>query len=433
MTAQVLASFPYNEVALKIVLAVGAGLLVGLEREWAQKDVGVRTFAITSLFGTLVAIAAAQLLIAALLAVCLLIAFLNVKDLLKGGSLELTTSAALLVMLVIGALIGEGHYFTAVTATILMTMLLAWKAELARFAGGLQPEEIRSAVLLALITFVVYPLLPNHFVDNWQLLNPSQAWLIVVVIAGLGFVNYVLLRMYGTRGIYYGAFLGGLVNSTATAAELSQVFKRIENPLSLAVAATMLTSIAMFVRNFVILAIFAPVALVTALLPLSAMTVLALILTLLSRDRRDSPSPQLKLSSPVSLPYVLKFAALFVGLAAIGTLAERYLGNDGFLALSIVGGFVSSASTTATAAALVSAGKIAPETAGIAVVLTSMTSAIVDLPIIYQQTRERPLVRRLAAISALIVVVGLVMMKVDGYENRTLQHMVSLSPLTIRR
>ena len=41
-----------------------------------------------------------------------------------------------------------------------MTMLLAWKTELSRFAGGLQPSEIRSAVLLGLIGFVIYPVCP---------------------------------------------------------------------------------------------------------------------------------------------------------------------------------------------------------------------------------------------------------------------------------
>jgi uncharacterized membrane protein (DUF4010 family) len=77
------------------------------------------------------------------------------------------------------------------------------------------------------------------------------------------------------------------------------------------------------------------------------------------------------------------------------------------LVLSAVGGLISSASTTATAAFLVGAGKIAPETAGLATVLTSMTSALVNMPLVYQQTRQRRLTRRLAFISVAIVVVGL--------------------------
>ena len=43
-------------------------------------------------------------------------------------------------------------------------MLLAWKVELEKFAGALRPEEIRSAVLLGLLSVVIYPLLPDQFV-----------------------------------------------------------------------------------------------------------------------------------------------------------------------------------------------------------------------------------------------------------------------------
>jgi hypothetical protein len=101
-------------------------------------------------------------------------------------------------------------------------MFLAWKLELQKFAGGLTLEEIRSAVLLGLLGFVIYPVIPDRFVDPWQLINPRAAWVIVIVIAGFGFANYVLLKLYGTRGVYLSAFLGGLVNSTAAAAELAR-------------------------------------------------------------------------------------------------------------------------------------------------------------------------------------------------------------------
>lgn len=43
----------------------------------------------------------------------------------------------------------------------------------------------------------------------------------VFVVACIGFLNHVLLRLYGSKGIAYTAILGGFVNSTATAAELS--------------------------------------------------------------------------------------------------------------------------------------------------------------------------------------------------------------------
>ncbi len=58
-------------------------------------------------------------------------------------------------------------------------------------------------MLLGLLSFVIYPLLPDRFVDPWELVNPRQDRVIVVVIASLGFANYVMLRLYGMRGIYY--------------------------------------------------------------------------------------------------------------------------------------------------------------------------------------------------------------------------------------
>jgi uncharacterized membrane protein (DUF4010 family) len=453
VTATTATTFAYVDVASKIALSVAVGLAVGLEREWAQKAVGARTFAIIGLLGTLTYLVSPQLLVVAFFGTFLLVLLLNIHHLVKNGQrerggsgaprivahesayasdrdapLEITTSAALLVTLMMGGLIGQGHYFTAVTAAIVMTMLLAWKEGLSRFAGGLQPAEIRSAVLLGLLTFVIYPLLPDRFIDPWQLVNPKQSWLIVVVIAGLGFANYVMLRFYGTRGVYYAAFLGGLVNSTAAATELSGLFREVNESGSLAVAVIMITSVAMFLRNLVILAIFAPAAVGTALLPLAAMALTALSMVWLHSRRRGAQMPPLSLSSPVSLPHVLKFAAMFVALSAGGTLAQRYLGTLGFLALSVGGGLVSSASTTATAATLAATGKITPGNAGIAAVLTSMASAIVDMPIIYQRIRDKTVFYRLAAVSVLILAVGLGVMAFGQSERRAIQHVLSERP-----
>ena len=401
-------SFPYHDVVVKIALALGIGLVVGLEREWAHKQVGARTFAITTLLGTLTTLLARELLIAALVAVVLLVALLNVHSLLNEQSLEMTTSAALLLMVVLGALIGEEHYFTAAAATILVTMLLAWKIELTRFADALLSQEIRSALLLGLMSFVIYPLLPDRFVDPWRLINPRQAWVTVVVIAGIGFLNYVLLRLYSMQGLYYAALLGGLVNSTAAVVELSAALKGVESSsTNRAVAVILLTNVAMFLRNLIILAIFAWSAVPTAFPPLALMALLTILFAWWPKDRGEMPTQQLRLSSPVSLRRVLEFGALFLLLAASGSLAQRHLGDWGFLVVSAVGGLISSASTTATAAFLVGAGKIAPETAGFATVLTSMTSALVNMPLVYQQTRQRRMTRRLAFISVAIVVVGL--------------------------
>lgn len=105
-----------------------------------------------------------------MLGVIVLIAFLNARSMKANGSLEITTSAALLVTYALGVLVGLDT-FTPVASAILMTLLLAWKVELHKFAGGVSIKELRSAVLLGLIGLVIYPVLPNRFIDRWELVN----------------------------------------------------------------------------------------------------------------------------------------------------------------------------------------------------------------------------------------------------------------------
>jgi uncharacterized membrane protein (DUF4010 family) len=65
---------------------------------------------------------------------------------------------------------------TQVAGAIVTTMLLALKTGLNRFAGGLQLSEIRSAILWGLMGFVIYPIMPDRYVDHWGLFNPSDPW-----------------------------------------------------------------------------------------------------------------------------------------------------------------------------------------------------------------------------------------------------------------
>jgi uncharacterized membrane protein (DUF4010 family) len=407
--------FPPSEVAARIAVSLGIGLLVGIEREWSNKDLGVRTFALTALLGTIAALFSPSMAAVSLAGVFLIVIFANARSLLVDRSLEATTSAALLVIFVLGALAGQGHLFTPVASAILMTMLLAWKVELRRFAGGLQPGEIRSAVLLGLLGLVVYPILPDRFVDKWELVNPRQTWITVIVIAGIGFVNYVLLKVYGTRGVYMSGFLGGFVNSSAAAVELAKPLGAGGTSSGVAVAVLLLTIVAMFVRNLLILALFSPSAVLTAAGPIVAMTVLALIFVRRERAGTQEAPGEIHLESPVSLKRVLSFAGLFLLIQIVSTLGERYLGKIGFLGISVLGGLVSSASTSAAAANMVGHGQMRAALAGYGVVLASVASALVNLPIIHRNAHNPSVSRRLAIFTVALCLVGLACLVLEQY------------------
>jgi len=404
--------FPATPIALRMAVAVGVGMLVGMEREWSNKDVGVRSFAIVALLGMLASVISTSVAIAALVGVLLLIAAMNTRSILSDHSLEITTSAALLVNYLLGILVGLGHIFTPVAGAIVMTMLLAWKTELSRFAGGLLPSEIRSAVLLGLIGFVIYPVLPKRYIDPWQLFNPSDAWISVIAIAGIGFVNYVFLRIYSTRGLYLSALFGGLVNSSATIAELAD--RAVETGMiARTTTLCLLTTIAMFARNLILATLFSPKSLSATLVPLLAMTLVAGVWMWRDRVIEQTVPGTLKLASPISLTKVLWFGALFIAIQIVGTLLTRRFGSYGMLATGVFGGLVSSASTTAAAATMAMHGQISAALAGSTTVLASLASAVVNLPIVWRAAKDKAVIRRLSVEVFTVVAIGIAAVVVD--------------------
>ena len=400
--------FPAMEIAVKTAVALALGLLVGLEREWSNKDIGARTFAMTALLGLLGALLGTPLLLLSGVAVLILIVFANLRGLQAARKLEATTSVALVIIFLLGVFVGQGHLFTPVACSILVAMLLSLKPQLRAFAGGLSQQEVRSALLLGLLGFVIWPLLPDRFVDPWQLIQPREDWITVVVVACLGFLNYVLLRIYGSKGIYLTAIFGGLVNSTATVAELVSTLSG-SDLVGLTVPVVLLTSVSMFLRNFIILAIFAPGAIRTAAIPLVAMSLVAAYWVYRDRHRATDIEKEVNIDvgSPVSLRKVASFALLFLILQIVATLGQRWLGNAGFQIVSVLGGLFSSASTTAAAANMAMHGHVAQSQAGIAVILTSISSALINLPLVQRQAKLRSQLRELVLSSALQAIVGI--------------------------
>jgi uncharacterized membrane protein (DUF4010 family) len=411
----------------RLVLALVIGLFVGLEREWRHKHAGVRTFGFVSLLGSLGGILNENY---ALLSIALLgipIVFLNLQTLRANKGTELTTSVAMLVTGFAGVLCGQGHTVTPVAVAVMTTALLSWKESLKRFSLGISASELRAAIMLAMLSFVIYPALPKGSIDPWKLVQPREAWLTVILVAGIGFVNYVLWKMYGTRGIQVAAFLGGLVNSSVAVIELAKRVYETQGRLTeIAYQGIILATGAMLVRNGLLLAILSPVALKSSALALAlmltAITGLGLIhflsnlkLSMRSLEPTDSSNreseeapTELNFESPFSLQSALKFGLIFLALQIAAVLAQKALGQFGFYGISLLGGLISSASAVASAAILADHGTLSAKVAGTGAVLASVTSALVNLPLVARISRSRQLSIRLTIALGLVSVLGLI-------------------------
>jgi uncharacterized membrane protein (DUF4010 family) len=407
--------YPVAPVALKMAVSLGIGMLIGLERKWSHKEMGMRTFAIVALIGMLSSLISENFICISLIGVLLLVLLTNGRSILVNRTLEITTSVSMIINYILGVLVGLGHIFTPVAAAIAITMLLAWKEELNRFVGGLSPSEIRSAVLLGLIGFVIYPILPNRYIDPWDLFNPSDAWVSVIAISGIGFINYVMLRLFSTNGLYLGAIFGGLVNSTATVAETSTRVQA-SGMTSKLTTLCLLTTIAMFARNLILILMFSPSSFASTLLPIVAMCLVSAFWIWkdhYQETKKEQNAPKLQLQSPISIKSVLTFGSLFVLIAIAGTLLTKLFGNLGIYATGFFGGFISSASTTAAAATMASHGKISASLAGSVTILTSLTSAVVSLPIVWKTVNDKAIVRKLTIELVSVLLVGIAVVVLD--------------------
>jgi len=411
-TALPTAEWPYLQILVRLALSLALGLLIGLERERRGKEAGLRTFGFVCLLGALGGSLGTPYALLILALVGVLAVLLNVQTLRANQGTELTTSAAMLVTCMAGILCGQGHTISPAAVMVIATALLAWKERLAGFSMGLSESELRSALLLAILAIVIYPALPVGAVGPWKLVEPRAAWVTVILIAGIGFVNYILWKLYGTRGTEISGFLGGLVNSNFTVIELSsRVRQSAAAFFDSAYRGILLATTAMVVRNAALLTILAPVALVSSLAAFVLMLLTSGALVAWSYRHRQqtvqNTASDIQLDLPFSLPVALKYGAVFLVLHVAGALTQRQFGEYGFYFVSVVGGLMSSASAVAAAATLASQGTLPPTVAGTGAVLASFTSIAFSLSFVLR-TRNAALIRRLAAAMVCIALAGLI-------------------------
>ena len=402
--------WPVVPVLTRLGLAVAIGVFIGLEREHNKKT-GVRTFALVALLGCLGGLLGPLYVAIASVYIALLVGLMNWRKMAATGKIALTTSTALMLVGFAGVMCGMGHVFAPVAAAVMTAALLAWKQPIRGFVGAIEDKEVRSAILLAILTFVILPVLPTAAVDPWGLVQPRENWASVVIIAAIGFVNYVLLKVLGPRGMEVTAFFGGLVNSRKVIVELMGRMREMGASAAPSVyRGIMLATASMVLRNAIVVVVFASGAMVGLAIPFTMMLLVILALWRwlpAAAAPEGEAAPTIKLESPFKLSSALKFGALFLAINVAGGLAQREFGAASFYFISVLGALVSSASAIAAAANLIGHHDISVATGVNGIILASLTSIVSNIPLAQAMTRNGPLRRRLSASLAAVAVVGL--------------------------
>jgi uncharacterized membrane protein (DUF4010 family) len=380
----------FGEPVIQLAMAAVLGLFLGLEREWSEKPAGIRTFSLTCLLGAVFTIIAQTASYGSLLIgigglfVIVQGTLLGVQGLQTGSgveSLSLTTAVSLLVAYGVGILVVSGFVLEAVTVAVLSSTLLVLKRELHGLAGALSRQEIRSAIEFAILAFVIYPLLPAGVIEVGPVpFEPRVAWLMVVTVAGIGIVNYALVRSYGGRGIAVTGFFGGLASSAAVVGAMLDHVQQQTEAVQYGVAAVLLANAAMALRNLGIAVVFTlstGAVLYDVILPLGTLVVGSFVIAWLIADW--SQQVDMEFSSPFSLQNALAFGSVFLFILAGSTVAQSEFGTAGLYLSALISGLVSSAGVTTSAVLLFRAGTIGSAETVVTILLATAASVLVKV------------------------------------------------------
>jgi uncharacterized membrane protein (DUF4010 family) len=349
-----------------LAIALGLGLIVGLQREWVETRVaGIRTFPLICMFGVLSAALADRwggwILAAGFLA---LASTLLVAELIKlrGGRVDpgVTTEVAALMMFAVGAALVAGHTVAAVTVGGAVAVLLHWKRPMHEFVSRIGRSDLSAVVRLVLIALVILPLLPNRSYGLYEVINPFEIWLMVVLIVGISLGAYLVYRMFGARaGTLLAGALGGLISSTATTVSYARHSRNVPGSERAAALVIVIASTSVFARVLLEIALVAPDVLPAAGPPLTLlmlfMAAVSLAMFLMTRtgiEAREAVEPASNLGA--AIVFGLLYAAVLVGIAG----AKRHFGEQALYAVSMLSGLTDMDAITLSTARLVSTGTL---------------------------------------------------------------------------
>jgi uncharacterized membrane protein (DUF4010 family) len=341
-----------TDLFIRFGIALALGLFIGFEREKEKHETfaGIRTFPLIALLGCTAALiddsyvpgafAVSFVTLSAMIITAYF--FSGRQDRLTG----ITTAVAAYLCFLFGALVWWQLTALAAALAVVTVLLLATKKPLEGLSKKIEGREIAAALQFGVITLIILPILPNQTFGPLDVINPYTIWLMVVLIAGINFIGYILIKTLGARqGIGLAGLLGGMASSTALTLGFSRR-SRAEPGLTPEFSfAIVVASVVMFAR--VLIEVFAvhPGVGRLLVLPLSCAGGAGLLCcAVLWFLRRDSGCPEVSgqtvaVRNPFELWPAIWFGLLFGAILFIARAGQVNFGTAGIYVSSIITGF----------------------------------------------------------------------------------------------
>ncbi len=368
-----------------IFFALVLGLIIGLEREHRQKKemfAGIRTFPLITVLGTMSAFIAENywegiyfVTLGGLVIASILNYYLEYPE-----DIGFTTEVSTYIAYIIGILVFYQYYYVAAVLAVSTTILLALKPTLERFAKGLSREDIIALIKFALITVVIYPILPDKNYGPFGFFNPKHVWEMVIIVSAIDFLAYILLRWKGTNTLWLTGLVGGLVSSTAVSYNFAKLSKRYPNLVYSALFGITLAWTIMNIR-VIVLSGFVDINAMESLLPpmiIVSIIYLGLIFYIYKKNQNSilkSSKEEYNIHNPFEISSAIEFGLIYA-MVVFGVKALKYYyGNKGIYIASLISGVIDVDAITLSLSSLFKEGNIALEIAvnGILIAVLSNT------------------------------------------------------------
>jgi uncharacterized membrane protein (DUF4010 family) len=385
------------ELISRLGLALGIGLLIGLERGWRRREAepgsraaGIRTFAISGLLGGLSAalaqalskqglgeapsVAGGIVLGVAFAAYSVVITLFSRDENRAAGSLSATTAIAGILTFALGAYALLGDMRIAAGAAVATTALLASREKLHGWVEKITWPELRSAVVLLAMTFIALPILPNEPLGPFGGVNLREVWIIAIVLASVSFLGYMAVKYFGVRrGLLLAAAAGGLASSTAVTITNARHAAAGEGALRPLAAGVAIASAVMFLRVAGIVAVLKPelIVLVAPALLAAALAAVGFAVAWMIWGKADSREYRSgKFRNPFDFLSIVGFAVFLGAIIVLSRAVAEAFGAAGAVAGAIVVGLADVDAVT------VSMLRLTPDTLSRAQAVLSILAAV---------------------------------------------------------
>lgn len=378
------------EILQRMALAIAIGALVGVERHWRERDedegsrtAGIRTYTLIGMLGGLAGLLEHLLgqpgalpglvLVGFLVTLTAVFALFQYREGVAEHRFSATAVVAAMLTFALGALALIGDTMLASAGGVVLAVVLASRDVLHRAIRRLRWVELRSALILLTLAFVLRPIVPTEPIGPFGGVSPAKILIMAIVLAAISFCGYIAVRLLGaTRGELVAGTIGGLISSTATTIANARRSRQSPSVRALAAGAVSAGGVSLLRTGFLVVAVLPSLA-ERLLLPLAAgaavMFAGALLLARASAPAQQAkgqaahpeptkaapgkPAPEKAApSNPFDLASVFKMALLLVGVAFAARVASQLWGDGGLYAASALAGLADVDAVTVTVAGM---------------------------------------------------------------------------------